>query len=331
MKLRLLINPLARGAYFQQVEEVAKAELIHCFFQGQQIETQHIHEGNLEFMELDLPKDQCEQGQLKPQDLDGLLKLSWVQAIFYVKQIDDSLYLKLEAQNAQFKQSGALVWGSKYRGKTHELVTQLALNLTLASSHTQQKKLSLLDPMAGRGTSLLWAARYGMDAYGVELDPMAVEHFERDVKRQTKLHRIKHSVEQSTSKKGKRKGQGRYIEFKWVDSLTRLTVGDTRQADQYVGAKRFTHLVTDLPYGIQFTGAKGERGPLSIIEAAAKTWFKLLYPGASGAIIFNTLQPKRVNLEQAFIQAGFTCEPFTIPHRMSESIKRDILLIKKPL
>ena len=321
MLLRLLVNPLSHGAYYQQVLDVAQAELDFCFGA---VKTKHLQEGTLDFIEFNL-----DQKELTPPQLDRLLKLSWVQALFYVKIIGDDCFLKVETQSAQFKQSTALVWGSKYRGKTHELVTQLALNLALACSDHQQKKVTLLDPMAGRGTSLLWAARYGIDAYGVEIDPMSVEHFERDVKRQTKLHRIKHSVEQSTAKKGKRKEIGRYIEFDWADSSTRLSVGDTRQADQYVAGKRFTHLVTDLPYGVQFTGSKENRSPLGIVSTAAKTWYRLMYPGGSGAIIFNALQPKRDELEQVLVEAGFECLPFTVPHRMSESIKRDILLIKK--
>ena len=321
MLIRLLINPLAHGAYYQQVYKVAEAELDLCFGK---VPVKHLQQGALGFIELDL-NQKC----LTTKQIDVLLKLSWVQALFYVQQLGDEHLLKPEIQNAQFKQSEALVWGSKYRGKTHELITQLALNLTLATSEHQQKKATLLDPMAGRGTSLLWAARYGIDAYGIELDPMAAEHFERDVKRQTKLHRIKHSIEQSASKKGKRKGLGRYIEFKWADSSTRLSIGDTRQADRYVASKRFTHLVTDLPYGVQFKGSKEARCPLVTVATAAKNWYRLMYPGASGAIIFNALQPKRSDLEQALTEAGFECLPFTIPHRMSESIKRDILLIKK--
>lgn len=321
MLIRLLINPLAHGAYYQQVFKVAEAELNLCFGT---VAVRQLQQGALEFIELNL-----EQQSLTTKQIDNLLKLSWVQALFYVRLHGDEQVLQVETQSAQFKQPNVLVWGSKYRGKTHELVTQLALNLTLAISEHQQKKAILLDPMAGRGTSLLWAARYGIDAYGIELDPMAAEHFERDVKRQTKLHRIKHRIEQSASKKGKRKGLGRYIEFKWADSSTRLSIGDTRQAERYVAGKRFTHLITDLPYGVQFTGSKEARSPLATVATAAKTWYRLMYTGAGGAIIFNALQPKRVDLEQALTEAGFECLPFSVPHRMSESIKRDILLIKK--
>ena len=47
------------------------------------------------------------------------------------------------------------MFGTKYRGKTHELLTQYMLNLGLFHLRpTRTQKVTLLDPMCGRGTTL---------------------------------------------------------------------------------------------------------------------------------------------------------------------------------
>ena len=171
---------------------VAEAELRACF----QVEhVEHVTLGPLDLIEVDLPSSAA----------SGLMRLSWVQAIFEVK-VQDKFTLSCLDVQADYQLPAALVWGQKYRGKPHELVTQLAINLVLSTAEHDRKYPTLLDPMAGHGTTLLWAARYGINAYGVELEPQSIDHFERDVKRQTKLHRIKHSTQHSASKKGKKEG-----------------------------------------------------------------------------------------------------------------------------
>lgn len=43
-------------------------------------------------------------------------------------------------------------------------------------------------------------------------------------------------------------------------------------------------------------------------------------------LIFNALQPKRAELVEVFEGVGLTAQPFEAPHRMSESILRDLVV-----
>jgi tRNA G10 N-methylase Trm11 len=225
-----------------------------------------------------------------------------------------------------------LVWGAKYRGKTHELVTQLALNVALAacSAEIGEGGPILLDPMAGRGTTLLWAARHGIDAWGVEQDASALQHFQRHVKRQTKLQRIKHREQKGSVGRKRRDGVGRFLEYRFTDVATaRLVTGDSRDLPGLLGGKRFHLLVSDLPYGVQHTG-RDRRSPVQVLEACAPGWAASLLPGGVVVLVFNRLQPRRADLEDLFTAQGLEVLPFEAPHRMSESIWRDLLVLHSP-
>ncbi|MEO1271450.1 MAG: hypothetical protein AAFX99_25430, partial [Myxococcota bacterium] len=123
---------------------------------------------------------------------DGLAvaaRLACVQGMFRVDEVGRLTPLDLQPD---FRLPPSLVYGAKYRGKTHELVTQLALNVAVAHCRTGSPPQTLLDPMAGRGTTLLWGLRYGLHGRGIEQDQGALDDLHRHIKRQTKLHRIKH-------------------------------------------------------------------------------------------------------------------------------------------
>ncbi len=68
-----------------------------------------------------------------------------------------------------------LVSIQRYPGKTNEQFTHLLLNLTVAASSAAQRRgrdgdqVRLLDPVAGRGTTLNRALVLGFDAIGVEV------------------------------------------------------------------------------------------------------------------------------------------------------------------
>ena len=210
--LKLLVSPLTQGAYFNELEKVALAEVQALY---PDVHVQVSHTGPLTFIELSWP----ERTPLafETEDIEGLtvqlMRLSFVQAIFQPMTKTRPHLLRCLETSPQFKLPSDIVWGSKYRGKTNELVTQLGINLALNYSEvTHASAPSLLDPMAGRGTTLLWAARYGIIAVGIEIDKKAIDHFQRDTKRQTKLHKIKYKVHQGSIGKGKR--SPRFLEFK---------------------------------------------------------------------------------------------------------------------
>ena len=311
MQLKLLVTPLARGAWFDERLEVAREELA-LLLPGVEAEIEHW--AGLELLSVELAKERVPE----------LARLSFLQAVFEVT--GDALRpLALEPAYAL---PSALVTEARYPGKTNERVTAQAVNVALAvAGHGPHR---LLDPVAGRGTTLLTAARYGIEAYGVERDVKALADFRRNVKKITKLHRIKHKLSEGSVIKRRRDGAGRYLAFTFPQSGVRLVAGDSADP-QLVGRGRYTLVVGDLPYGIQHRGPGGRRDPLDTLAACAPTWAAALAPGGAMVLIFNALQPRPERLHALFAQQGLELLPTRCTHRMSESIVRQLAVFRRPV
>ena len=329
--LKLLISPLAQGAYFDDLDSVSLAEVSALYPEA----NAQVHRiGPLSFIDISWPKDSehvshtysAEDQELKALSM-SLMRLSFVQAVFQPVSSTQPQTLRCLETSARFKLPKELVWGSKYRGKTNELVTQLGINLAIHYGEINHSSTpSLLDPMAGRGTTLLWAARYGLNATGMEIDKRALEHFQRDTKRQTKLHKLKHKVQRGSIGQGKRSPQ--FLEFKWPESSSKLIQGDSRQIDTLTRGQRFHYLVSDLPYGVQF-GGEERRNPFGLIAQCAPAWTNALRSGGVMVLLFNSIQPKYHELRELLASLGLKHIPFSAPHRLSESIRRDLIIMRK--
>ena len=311
--LKLLINPLAEGAWFSDTVSVATAELLAHFPDttvGIDIRP------TLRFLDVDLPAAAGAE----------LARLAFVQGVF--EPMADGL--RLIDADPGWTLPPELVWGAKYRGKTHELVTLMALQL--ARRHCRANPADrVLDPMAGRGTTLFWALRAGLHAVGVERDPRSFDDVIRHVKRQTKLHRIKHREEKGFVGPKRRDEVGRFLGYRFGDQTFKLVIGDSANLRNLLGPVRFPIIVVDVPYGIQHTGRGGTRNPTDLIVACAPAWSAALEAGGALAIVYNRRVTPREELMVAFEARGLTTLPFEAPHRMSESIIRDFLLFCRPL
>jgi hypothetical protein len=309
MPLELLVSPLASAAWFGDVERVALAELGACSPWPAMGVTAR---GGVQLIAVDAPESA----------LRDLARLSFVQAIFE----RDGDRLRLLDASADLALPASLVTGAKYRGKTNELMTQHALNLALAHCQVEGGATKLLDPMAGRGTTLQWAVRYGLQARGIELERRALEDLQRHIGRQTKLHRVKHKREKGGGRKG-----AEFVGYRFGDVGLRLLIGDARRAGEILGGERFDLIVSDLPYGIEHrSGAGGRRDPREVLAACAPEWAARLRPGGSMALIFNRLMPPREVLADPFLEAGLEIIELDLAHRMSESILRDVLIARLP-
>ena len=116
---------------------------------------------------------------------------------------------------------------------------------------------------------------------------------------------------------------------------TKLIAGDCRDLSKLTANQRFHYIVSDLPYGVQFTGrsreaGSRERSPLELLREAIPTWVSALRPGGSLVLVFNALQPRRSELEQIISDSGMELSSWRAPHRMSESIKRDLIVARRP-
>ncbi|MEM6532491.1 MAG: hypothetical protein AAF654_07695 [Myxococcota bacterium] len=286
-----LLSPLARGAYFGDTLAVARAEL-----EAHALAAEHRSVGPFDFFDV------------STTDPALLARLSFIHGLFQNRE-------PLTVQPG-FNLPEDLVFGQKYPGKTHEIVTQLAINLALRFAKPGAK--TLLDPMAGRGTTLAWALRYGLNARGIEKDGSALDAFHAHVKKTTKLHRLKHKHDGGHVGK---KGFGRFTRYTFGESTMQLINGGTRDAETLVGRQRFDLIVCDLPYGIRFSREH--------LDEVAEPWSARLKDTGAMVLIFNRYQPSRKALTELFAPCGLIATPFAAPHRMSESIVRDLIVFTR--
>lgn len=312
-QLALLISARADAAFFANSLDIAQQELSGVLGIGQ-ADLRQI--GDMRFLEVD-------QGQALLRDL---LRLSCVQGAFEV--VGDTM--RPLPQSAEFALHPDFVWGEKYKGKTNETLTHLLINVALQQMPDRDPAgLTLLDPMCGRGTSLLWAMRYGMRAVGIEQDGNVLRDLTRSLKKWTKIHRQKHKLSDGWVHKANKKGHGQFLDFAAETASMRIIVGKTVDTRELTLRKPFDLLVTDLPYGVQHQGAPGSRSPIETVRDAAPEWAKALAPGGAMAIAFNRYLPKRPALEACFDGLGLEVVDRPLQHRMSEAILRDVLILKK--
>ncbi len=302
----LLLSPRADAAYFAQALAVAQAEL------GAEAEVRRF--GEMVFLSLE-----------SSRSVKELARLSFVHGVF--EEVEHGLR-PLE-QGPEFLLHPDFVWGEKYKGKTNETLTQLMINVGLSELGSDGAGLRLLDPMCGRGTTLLWAMRFGMHAVGVEQDGTVLSELRRGLKKWTKLHRVKHKLADGWVQKANKAGTGKYLDFAAAGASARVTIGDTSNAYDLIHRKQVDLIATDIPYGVQHMGGKNSRSPLEVLQKAAPVWADCLRADGAMVIAFNANIPKRPDLVACFEAAGLSEVPTAFEHRMSESILRDLAVFRK--
>jgi len=311
-KIAVQISPEAKSAYFKDYLQVAKQELQQVMA-GPDIEYRQA--GALEFFDLD-----CEE-----EDMSRLLRLSFVQGLYSI----EAASLSPIDKSADFFLHDDFVFGSKYRGKTNERLTQMLINVGLSAiTFDTAKGVKLLDPMCGRATTLLWALRYGIAARGIEQDAKAIADIRQSLKKWSKLHRQKHKMMEGYIGKPNKRGPGKFLDFSVDNTSMRVVVGDAREADKIFKKEKFDLLVSDLPYGVQHFTTDKTRNPLAVISDSVAAWKRCLKGGGAIVLAFNSYMPKRSVLIKTFEQAGFEALAFSASHRMSESIVRDVVVFK---
>jgi hypothetical protein len=243
-----------------------------------------------------------------------------------------------------------LVTIPRYKGKTNEQFTKLLLNVTLAASaHAGDwpgRRLRLLDPVCGRGTTLMCALVYGFDADGVEIDRAAYDAFRAFFVTWLKEKRFKHRADTSPLRReGKISGRRFDVVFARTkddyqsDDVQRVRfVNDDTVllAGQY-GKPVFDLVVADLPYGVQHTsrarpGAR-TRDPRELVDAALDGWIDAMKPAAAIGVSFNTRTLEREALVDLLHAHGL--EPrrpddLSFRHRVDHAITRDLVVAVKP-
>jgi hypothetical protein len=340
----LLILPSANRVYASAAAELAVAEL--AAFSGS------VLGGALSAAEVTrrggVPYVEFTAERLRPEDTSFLANMSSIYALF---EVSGSALEPLEL-NRLDRYDDDLITTQRYQGKTNEQFTKLLLNVTLLASafgpQMLSRKLAVLDPLCGRGTTLNQALMHGYDAAGIDLDQRDFEAYTTFIKTWLKRKRIKHKATYDGPVRRDGKVAGRRLQVSMAASKEERKAGETQRLDvvcadttraaEFFRPATFDLVVTDAPYGVQHgsksTASGLARRPAELLTAAVPVWASLLRPGGAVGIAWNTLVAPRE--EAAAILAGAGLDPvesepyLQFRHRVDQAIVRDIVVARKP-
>jgi Putative RNA methylase family UPF0020 len=280
---------------------------------------------------------------LTPRDVAFLANMSAAYALF--ERVDELLRPIELTPLARY--DGDLITIPKYVGKTNEQFTKLVLNLTLLASASAPRmldgRLTVCDPLCGRGTTLNQALMYGYDAVGIEIDARDVDAYEAFLKTYLKRKRLKHTAEMVPVRRGGKRA-ARRLDVTLAPSkdehraggVQKLTVlnADTTRLDGLLRANCADVLVADAPYGVAHGSVTEEGGlsrrPLDLLERAVPQWVLLLRAGGALGLSWNTKVAKRELAEDILAANGL--EIVVLPdlsHRVDQGIERDVVVARK--
>lgn len=246
----------------------------------------------------------------------------------------------------------------KYPGKTNERLTQAVLTLALAAAGEapeaapRSRRPVVLDPLAGRGTTLSWALALGCSAIGVERERREVEAYAAFLTTWLRRKRLKHLIDLAPLKVA-----GAVVAHRLSAELApsaaawrakerqelEVFAADTLQVPSLLGKRRVDVVLADAPYGVAHTAkrggsrqqpSQGSRSPRDLLAAALPGWVSVLRRGGALALVWNTHGLARGDLAALCEQAGL--HVMTGPgwdelaHPVDAGIHRDVLVARKP-
>ncbi len=275
--------------------------------------------------------------------------LSNLSAIYALFEVQGDTLRPIELQPLD-RFPDDLITIQKYRGKTNERFTKLLLNVTILSTTDPgamlDRKLRVLDPLCGRGTSLNQALVYGYDVAGIEIDKAECEAYARFLATYLKRGRIKHTMRRSTIRQAKRI-VGERVDVELGVTKERYTAGDvnrvvvingeTSLARQFFRPSTFDVVVADLPYGVRHGSRAGEgrlsRRPLDLLADALPVWVEVLRSGGAIGLAWNTRVAARDKVVRAIADYDLdvlTVDPYlAFRHVVDQAITRDIIVVRK--
>ncbi len=265
------------------------------------------------------------------RDVFILSNLSTARAVFEL--LEDGCLRPREVRELAYFPSD-LVSIQRYAGKTNEQFTHLLVNLAVAASRSAGRRpggrLRILDPVAGRGSTLNRALTYGYDAAGIELTESDAEQYRGFVTTYLKEHRIKHKVTSERIRKGSLAGASRWRVAIGGGQRLEFVRGDTASAAELFGSGSFDVVVGDLPYGIQHRSASTahRRSPAELLDESLPGWRATMRPGAAIALSWNTKTLTRAELLAQLERADFDVvdHPRPFEHVVDRSITRDLVV-----
>ncbi len=346
MKYLILQNPGHNRVYYLSADKLALAEFkiasqrlsVDC------IDIKIINIENVQYLFFETKEI------LSEKDLQILSRLSFVFALFiYEEEKGRVCMIPKKTYNYEYLDSkiGSLL---KYQGKTNELFTKMMINIALLSSdYNYSEAIEMLDPLAGKGTTLFEGTVYGFNVYGIETELKLVEETNIFFKKYIETERLKHKYGRRQIY-GTSKSDAVYInEFEYA--LTKedfkaketkklgVICGNSKDAFKFFKKEKFHIIVGDLPYGIKH-GSKSlsksshkSRNPSELLNGSLPDWYKVLKKGGVIVMAWNSFVLSKKILSDIFTSNGFEVlrqAPYNeFMHMVDKSIKRDVLVAKK--
>lgn len=233
----------------------------------------------------------------------------------------------------------------KYNGKTNEQFTRLMVNIALSTCGTKGDRITLLDPMCGKGTTLYEGFLRGFDVKGIEINSQWTQEIQTYIVRFLKEGKYKHKAQKA--KKSDTKGKKIASQFNLTTATEKtaynsgnvqameLYNADTRIANLLLKKKSCDIIVCDLPYGVQH-GSKSNndtsmsRSPLELLKSSIPAWNIALKTKGSIVLAFNEFTVKYNDISLVLQEQGFKVlneSPYNnYLHRVDQSINRNLIV-----
>lgn len=337
----ILANPGHNRIYFDTALKIAASEL-KAIAGAYDMEINEIGEGDI-----GLPASICfsTKRELKEEDFRALGFSSIYYALFEI--LEGGLLRPIIVPDFHtFPES--MVQILRYNGKTNEQFTRLMVNLALSACKTSSNKITLFDPMCGKGTTLYEGFIRGFDVKGVEINKKWTQEIQTYVIRFLKEGKYKHKAQKlkQSDSRGKKIAGGFSLtaavekdDFKTGNVQTfQVFNADTRKSNFLMKKKACDIIVCDLPYGVQH-GSKSDknsdmaRSPLGLLDEAIPAWHHVLKTKGSIVLSYNEFTMKYDDIAKALEKNGFKVldeSPYNnYLHRVDQSIKRNLIVAIK--
>lgn len=289
-------------------------------------------------------------GAADPLGEDDLAAVGALSTTYAVFEIEAAGRLRpIRGGGARDRWDEDLITIPRYAGRTNDQFTALLLDVAVACTRSgkERRRLRVLDPLCGRGTTINQAVMWGYDAAGVDLDGRDVEAWATFFTTWLQDKRLKHAVERRRLRQSKAIGAGVRVEVSmWADKEAQragdgqqivMVADDTAACVEHFGARSVDVIAGDLPYGVAHgsrSGGRLARRPDQLVADALPVWREVLRPGGSLVLAWNvrTMAPDR--MAEAVTAAGL--EPVELPeghsfsHRVDRTITRDLVIARRP-
>ncbi|MFV0440266.1 MAG: TRM11 family SAM-dependent methyltransferase [Lachnospirales bacterium] len=293
---------------------------------------------------------ECEK-ELTEEQNQIITKMSFISCLFQVVEMNDEIYLKPIKLNKSYRfLESDITTILKYSGKTNEIFTRLLINIAVNTYLKEDNEpIKLLDPIAGKGTTLFDGLTMGYEVAGVEIVEKVAHDSYLFLKKYLETKKIKHSIKfervsganKSFTAKTYTFNMGKDKEdVKNNSKICKIISGNSLYSNKFFKRNYFDVIVGDLPYGVQHgnvsTSSRSNlsRNPKDFVASAISAWEFIIKRGGVLVLSWNAFVFSYDEFKEIIENNGFEVldnEMYrNFEHKVDKSIKRDIIVaIKK--